>query len=177
MQLKLETTEEQLVDALRLNTRLLAELSARYAGEEMPERPDDMQTIQCSDDVARVVGDMRDLMQEQLRVLVLNNRHAVLEQRVIYQGTVNSCSIRVAEILRPAIVANAPAIVIVHNHPSGDPTPSPGRHPGDAPHRTERATDGHRTAGPHRARRVVAHEHEEHGAGLLDLIQQARASG
>lgn len=125
MQLKLETTEEQLVDALRLNTRLLAELSARYAGEEMPERPDDMQTIQCAEDVARVVGDMRDLMQEQLRVLVLNNKHAVLEQRVIYQGTVNSCSIRVAEILRPAIVANAPAIVIVHNHPSGDPTPSP----------------------------------------------------
>ena len=58
-------------------------------------------------------------------MLLLNNKHEVMGVDTIYQGTVNSASIRVAEIPRPAIRKNCPAIVIVHNHPSGDPTPSP----------------------------------------------------
>ena len=45
--------------------------------------------------------------------------------RTVYQGTVNSAAVRVAEVLRPAIRENCPAIIVVHNHPSGDPTPSP----------------------------------------------------
>ena len=143
----------------------------------MPERPDEMQTIQCAEDVARVVGDMRGLMQEQLRVLVLNNKHAVLEQRVIYQGTVNSCSIRVAEILRPAIVANAPAIVIVHNHPSGDPTPSP-----EDILVTRRIEQSAQLMDIELLDHIVLGESsltsmKSMGVGLLDSIQQARASG
>jgi DNA repair protein RadC len=58
-------------------------------------------------------------------VLLLNNKHQVIGVDTVYQGTVNSASIRVAEILRPAIRRNCPAILVVHNHPSGDPTPSP----------------------------------------------------
>lgn len=88
--------------------------------------PDSRPTITCADDVKNVVGaEMTNLDQEQLRVLLLNNKHEVMGVDTIYQGTVNSASIRVAEILRPAIRKNCPAIVIVHNHPSGDPTPSP----------------------------------------------------
>ena len=41
------------------------------------------------------------------------------------KGTVNSASVRVAEVLRPAIRSNSPRFIVVHNHPSGDPTPSP----------------------------------------------------
>lgn len=43
----------------------------------------------------------------------------------IYVGNVNSAVVRAAEVFRPAIRDNAPSIIVVHNHPSGDPTPSP----------------------------------------------------
>lgn len=98
------------------------ELGRRTASLNPESRP----AITCADDVKNVVGaEMTNLDQEQLRVLLLNNKHEVMGVDTIYQGTVNSASIRVAEILRPAIRKNCPAIVIVHNHPSGDPTPSP----------------------------------------------------
>ena len=42
----------------------------------------------------------------------------------VYVGTVNSSLVRAAEVFRPAVRANAPAIIVVHNHPSGDATPS-----------------------------------------------------
>ena len=68
---------------------------------------------------------MKGLAQEQLRVLLLNTRNGVMAQRLIYQGTVNSSAVRPAEVLRPAVTGAAPSIIISHNHPSGDPTPSP----------------------------------------------------
>ena len=109
----------------------LAKASQVIAAFELGRRtmsvnPESRAVITCADDVKNVVGaEMVNLDQEQLRVLLLNNKHEVLGVDTIYQGTVNSASIRVAEILRPAIRKNCPAIVIVHNHPSGDPTPSP----------------------------------------------------
>src|SRR5437762_12727488 len=42
-----------------------------------------------------------------------------------YQGTVNSSVLRAAEIFRPAVIRNCPGVIVCHNHPSGDPTPSP----------------------------------------------------
>ncbi len=45
--------------------------------------------------------------------------------REVYKGSVNSSVVRVAEVLRPAIRENCPSIIVVHNHPSGDPSPSP----------------------------------------------------
>ena len=58
-------------------------------------------------------------------MLVLNTRNQVIEQQTVYIGTVNSSAVRPAEVLRPAVVANAPAIVVGHNHPSGNSTPCP----------------------------------------------------
>ena len=82
-------------------------------------------TITCAEDIRLAVGvDMGDLDQEELRVVLLNNKHEVLSVETIYRGTINSAAIRVAEILRPAIRRQCPAIVVVHNHPTGDPTPS-----------------------------------------------------
>ena len=68
---------------------------------------------------------MEDLAQEQLRVVLLDVKNGVIGQRVIYQGNVSQALVRVAEVLRPAIAENAPCIIVAHNHPSGDPTPSP----------------------------------------------------
>ena len=68
---------------------------------------------------------MSPLAQEQLRVLLLNTRNQVVGQRVVYQGNVSSSQVRTAEVLRPAVQEGMPSIIVVHNHPSGDPDPSP----------------------------------------------------
>ena len=58
-------------------------------------------------------------------MLLLDNHNNVIGQRVIYQGNVNSSMVRAAEVLRPAVVEAIPGVIVVHNHPSGDPDPSP----------------------------------------------------
>ena len=62
---------------------------------------------------------------EELHVLLLSTKNEVMADVPVYKGTVNSASVRVAEVLRPAIRSNSPRFIVVHNHPSGDPTPSP----------------------------------------------------
>ena len=88
--------------------------------------PEERAQISCPQDAANLVSaEMELLAQEHLVVLLLNTRNQVVARRTIYIGTVNSSAVRPAEVLRPAVRENAPSIIIVHNHPSGDPTPSP----------------------------------------------------
>jgi DNA repair protein RadC len=68
---------------------------------------------------------MQALEQEHLRVLLLDRRNKVLEVTEVYRGSVNSSQVRVGEVFKEAIRKNASGIIVVHNHPSGDPTPSP----------------------------------------------------
>ena len=121
------TPEGQAVlEALRSNLNLLGELAARYQVAFQPERPADMPSINCPQDVHNLLGaEMGALVQEQLRVLLLDTRNQVLGQRTVYQGNVNSSIVRPAEVFRPAVIESAPSIIIAHNHPSSDPTPSP----------------------------------------------------
>ncbi len=81
----------------------------------------------CSPDAAAGLfrPRMEGLPQEEIHVMSLNTRNHVMEIRQIYRGNVNSSHVRPAEVLRPAVLLNAPAIIMAHNHPSGDPTPSP----------------------------------------------------
>ena len=124
---KTPTKDAALLDALRSNLSLLGELAVRYEVETQPERPKgDLPAINCPEDVGRLLRpEMAPLAQEQLRVLLLNTKNEVVGQRVIYQGNVNSAIVRPAEVLRPAVVESVPSIIVCHNHPSGDPTPSP----------------------------------------------------
>ena len=78
-----------------------------------------------ADAAALVQSEMALLEKEHLRVLILDRRNRVLEVVEVYQGSVNSSQVRIAEIFQPAVTRNASAIIVVHNHPSGDPTPSP----------------------------------------------------
>ena len=88
--------------------------------------PEERCRISCPQDAVNLVAaEMELLAQENLVVLLLNTRNQVIGRRTIYIGTVNSSAVRPAEVLRPAVRENAPAIIVVHNHPSGDPTPSP----------------------------------------------------
>jgi DNA repair protein RadC len=82
--------------------------------------------IRSAQDIVSLVRmDMMYLDTEQMRVLVLGTKNQVLANLCLYQGTINSAVLRAAEIFRPAIARKAANIVVCHNHPSGDPTPSP----------------------------------------------------
>ena len=61
---------------------------------------------------------------EHFQVLLLNTRKRLIRVERLSQGTMDTILVRAAEVFRPAIIANASAIVLVHNHPSGDPAPS-----------------------------------------------------
>ena len=118
--------EDALLDALRQNLHVLGELAVRYEVETLPEREPDAPALCSPGDVQRLLGpEMGALAQEQVRVLLLDRRNRVVGQRVIYQGNAYSSVVRPAEVLRPAVVVAAPNIIVAHNHPSSDPTPSP----------------------------------------------------
>jgi len=98
------------------------ELGRRFALESPEERP----AVNSPADAAALVAyEMSALEQEHLRVILLDTRNRVLEIVEVYVGSVNSSQIHVVEIFKAAIRRNAPALIVVHNHPSGDPTPSP----------------------------------------------------
>ncbi|MFZ0544147.1 MAG: DNA repair protein RadC [Candidatus Promineifilaceae bacterium] len=100
--------------ALELGRRLLA---------SMPEeRP---QVTTPADAANLLMSEMTFLEQEHLRVVLLDTRNRVLSIPTVYIGSLNTSVVRVGELFRPAIRNNAAAVIVAHNHPSGDPAPSP----------------------------------------------------
>lgn len=98
------------------------ELGLRAAEEEEPERP----RIRGPGDVYRFMGPrLRDLPHEEFHALLLNTQHRVLRDVTVTRGILDASLIHPREVFRPAIVGSAAAVILVHNHPSGDPTPSP----------------------------------------------------
>ena len=69
--------------------------------------------------------EMEGLEQEQLRIINLNQKHRIISASMIYQGSLHTTVVRLAEVFRPAIIDNAAAIIVAHNHPSGECDPSP----------------------------------------------------
>ena len=104
----------QLVAAFELGRRLMADWPAgRW-------------TVRSPRDVAdRLLLQMGRLEREELRVVLLNTKNVVLRVATVYQGNVSSSLVRVGELYRDAVRLNATGVILVHNHPSGDPTPSP----------------------------------------------------
>ena len=78
-----------------------------------------------SDAANLVMSEMSLLEREQMRVLLMDTKNRVHTMSTVYKGSLNSSLIRVAEIFRDAIRTTSAALILVHNHPSGDPTPSP----------------------------------------------------
>jgi DNA repair protein RadC len=68
--------------------------------------------------------DMAALEQEQLRTILLDTRNRLIRVCEIYRGSLTTALVRVGEVFREAIKANASGLIVVHNHPSGDPSPS-----------------------------------------------------
>jgi len=109
-----EAKAAQLIAAFELGRRLLADWpAARW-------------TIRSPRDIAdRLLLQMGRLEREELRVVLLNTKNVVLRVTTVYQGNVSSSLVRVGELFRDAVRLNATGLILVHNHPSGDPTPSP----------------------------------------------------
>ena len=88
-------------------------------------QPEEKALVRSPSDVEVLLGgDMRLLDQEHLKVILLNTRNQVMAVSGVYVGNVSSSLVRMAELFREAIRQNAPSIILVHNHPSGDPSPS-----------------------------------------------------
>ena len=103
--------------------RLLAafELGTRAAREERPP----VQRIREPEDVLRLFGSrLRDLQVEEFHLLALDSQSQVLREVLITRGLLNSSLVHPREVFRAAIAEAAAGIIVVHNHPSGDPTPS-----------------------------------------------------
>ncbi len=98
------------------------ELGRRMVASSPEERP---KVTSPADAANLLMSEMMLLEQEHLRVILLNTRNEVLSMPTIYQGSLNTSVIRVGELFRQAIRANAAALIVAHNHPSGDPSPSP----------------------------------------------------
>jgi DNA repair protein RadC len=82
--------------------------------------------VRSPTDVANLIMlEMVGLDHECLRTILLNTKNMVIASPVIYKGSVNTTGLRVGEVFKEAIRQNCPAMIVVHNHPSGDPTPSP----------------------------------------------------
>ncbi len=98
------------------------ELGRRLVLESPEERP----VVHSPADAAGMVQyEMSALEQEELRVMLLDTRNRVQYIETVYRGSVNSSQVRIAEIFKAAIRRNAANLIVIHNHPSGDPTPSP----------------------------------------------------
>jgi len=104
----------QIKAALEIGRRVLAAAPAeRY-------------TVRSPTDVAHLLlAEMSHLEQEHFRVLYLDTRNHVLGIETVYVGSLNASYIRVADVFREAVKRSSAGVIVAHNHPSGDPTPSP----------------------------------------------------
>ncbi len=89
------------------------------------DHPEERRQVRSPADIAdMLLLEMGPLEHEQFRVVLLDNKNRVVSVRKLYDGSVNTSIVRVAEVFRDAIRENCAALVVVHNHPSGDPAPS-----------------------------------------------------
>lgn len=109
-----EAKATQIKAALELGRRLMVAAPAERLQVRSPV------------DVANLLMlEMSLLEQEQLRVVLLDTKNFVIRVHTVYSGSLNSAVVRISEVFREAIRSNSASIAVVHNHPSGDPTPSP----------------------------------------------------
>ena len=113
------------IDLARQNLRLLSCLVLRYEVER-GETVSTERIVRGPADVVEYLGpELADLAQEQLRTVLLDTKNRVLGTCLVYHGGLNSIVVRLADCFREAVRHNAAAILLIHNHPSGNPEPSP----------------------------------------------------
>ncbi len=121
-----EQNPQKLSDDLNVPiVKACAIVAAGEIGRRLYDRTDSVfTTIRNAQDVYDYLVEMRNLPKEHLRGLYLNIHNRVIRDEVISIGTVNTNIIHAREVFRAAIECNAVAVILVHNHPSGEVTPS-----------------------------------------------------
>ena len=100
--------------------------AALELGYRMEKESLEQEKIQSPEQAAQLIlYEMSALDQEELWVILLNTRNHLQLIETIYRGSLNSSQVRVGELFKSAVRRNAASIIVAHNHPSGDPTPSP----------------------------------------------------
>lgn len=102
---------------------ILRELSICYSFKEVASEILN-QILDSPEKVYQVFKFLSKETKEHFIVVNLTNQHTIINYETVAIGTVKAVSLRPAEVLRSAIIINAPAIILVHNHPSGNPKPS-----------------------------------------------------
>ncbi len=108
-------------EAKALELLAVFELGRRIQLASAGERP----AIKTPADAVTLLADMGTLEQEVMRTLLLDTKNRVLAMPTVYAGSLNTTVIRISELFREAIRQNCAALILAHNHPSGDPSPSP----------------------------------------------------
>jgi DNA repair protein RadC len=118
---------EEVCDQHGIGLAKAAQLKAAVEiGRRLAANPDERPAIGSPTDAADLVRyEMSGLEQEELRVILLDTRNRVIKIVTVYRGSLNSSQVRVGEVFKDAVRRNAAALIVAHNHPSGDPTPSP----------------------------------------------------
>jgi DNA repair protein RadC len=101
--------------------RLVQEVSRRFLKDRMLSRPYCRSSGEAFD---YLYHSMRDLRKEHFKVLFLDPKNQILEEKTLFEGTVDSSAVYPREIMKDALKFDATALIFVHNHPSGDPDPS-----------------------------------------------------
>lgn len=101
-------------------------LSAIELGKRMHQyRPDDSYVIRSPEDGADyIMEEMRSLNQEHFVALFLNTKNQIIHRQTIFIGSLNASIVHPGEVFREAVKRSAASIIVAHNHPSGDPSPS-----------------------------------------------------
>jgi len=105
--------------------KICLEALAEWTRRAQQPAPFSQTVIHTAADAAHLLRTMTHLRQEHVCLILLDSQKQVLAIPTIYIGTVNMTILRTGEIFREVLAHNAPAFILAHNHPSGDPQPSP----------------------------------------------------
>jgi DNA repair protein RadC len=100
-------------------------LSSFELGERSKVKKEKETTIRCAEDISNLLlPQVQSLNQEYLFVLYLNTRKKVLSEKTLFIGSLNESLVNPREIFKRGLEINASAVIVAHNHPSGNPSPS-----------------------------------------------------
>ena len=104
-----------------LGLKLIQEVSRRFLKERMMSRPYCHSSKEVFDYLYHA---LRDMKREKFKVLFLDAKNHILEEKTVFEGTVDTSAVYPREIVKIALKCDASSLIFVHNHPSGDPEPS-----------------------------------------------------
>ncbi len=116
------TSEHGIGEAKAAQLKAAFELGRRLLVASPADRP---QVRSPADAAQLLMAEMSLLEQEHLRLVLLDTKNFVLAIPTVYVGSLNTSLVRIGELFRYALKENCAALIVAHNHPSGDPTPSP----------------------------------------------------